>query len=140
MLGLMLVLCIVLMVMTPMLLPHDFIEPPHSRYPTARPRSRTDIRLGIDRDGNYYLNSHPIRESALESALQDLFVSRPDEYVLYVWADRNLEYGVVRKAMDVGARSGARVVDLVVYDSLPAVCAAKECPSILRMISGRRDH
>ena len=108
-----LVLLIVFTVMMPMLGTGYSPVPPTATNLAAHPKGPTDATLGIDRDGNYYLNKHTVRASMLETRLHRIFASRTDDRVLYLLADRNLDYGVVHEALDMAARSGARVVGLV---------------------------
>ena len=113
MIDVMLVLLIVFMVAAPLLVAGMPAVPPQAVNLKAHPDDPADYTLGIDRDGQYYLNKRPIVAAALEPALRRLFATRPDDRVLYLRADRSLDYGVVHSAMAVAARSGARVVGLV---------------------------
>jgi len=87
--------------------------PPRATNVTAHPDEPTDVTLGIDRDGFYYLNRRPIASNVLEPELRRIFASRLNARVLYLRADQRLDYDVVHEAMDMAARSGARVVGLV---------------------------
>lgn len=113
MIDVMLVLLIVFMVVAPILMNQYAAVPPRVTNLVSHPDDPTDFTLGIDRDGFYYLNKHPIRANELETELRRLFASRPDDRVLYLRADRQLDYGIVHEAMAIAARSGARVVGLV---------------------------
>lgn len=113
MIDVMLVLLIVFMVVAPLLMNEHLPVPPRAINLTVHPKGPTDLTLGIDRDRVYYLNKRPIALGVLETELRRMFASRPDDRVLYLRADQQLDYGVVHEAMDIAARSGARVVGLV---------------------------
>ncbi|HKW45826.1 MAG TPA: biopolymer transporter ExbD [Gemmatimonadaceae bacterium] len=101
------------MVVAPMLINGNPAVPPQATNLAAHPDEPTDVTLGIDRDGFYFLNKRGITSTVLEAELHRIFASRPDDRVLYLRAHERLDYGVVHEAMDIAARSGARVVALV---------------------------
>lgn len=117
MVGLTLAVLVAIMVVVPAGLTGFVPIAPQVARATAYAKRATEIILGIDRDGNHYLNRRPIQDTAIAAELRRLFEARPGEYVLYVHADRALDYGLVQKAMDLGASNGARVIGLVVWDS-----------------------
>ncbi len=113
MIDVMLVLLIVFMVAAPLLMTGVPAVPPRAVNLTAHPDDPADHTLGIDASGRYYLNKRLVAAAALEPALRRLFAAHPDDRVLYLRADRSLDYAVVQGAMDAAARAGARVVGLV---------------------------
>ena len=113
MIDVMLVLLIIFMVVTPALLAGFNAIPPQGVNLKAHPEEETDQTLGIDRDGNYYLNKRPIKNDELAQHLERIFASRTQDKILYVKADKALDYGKVLDALDIASRKGVRVVGMI---------------------------
>lgn len=113
MIDVMLVLLIVFMVAAPLLMTGIPAVPPQAVHLTAHPDDPADYTLGIDAQGRYWLRHEMVPAPELEARLHALFRARPDDRVLYLRADRAVDYAVVQDAMDRAARSGARVVGLI---------------------------
>jgi biopolymer transport protein TolR len=111
MIDIMLVLLIIFMIVTPALLSGFTAQPPEGVNLKQHPEDDADIVLGVDREGKYYLNKDPIRSEDLEQALRNIY-GAPDraEFILYIRADRAVEYQRVLDAMQVASKSGVRVV------------------------------
>lgn len=112
MIDVMLVLLIIFMVVLPALTSGFTANPPQGINLKSHPEEDTDQVLGIDRDGNYYLNKRPIPLDSLGPMLTEIYAGR-DDYVLYVKADKDLPYAKVLDAMDIASRNGVRVVGAV---------------------------
>ena len=69
--------------------------------------------LGIDRDGNYYLNKQPISKTAIEGEIKRIFEKRESDKVMYLKADKDLLYSKVVDATDMAAKNGVRVIGLI---------------------------
>jgi len=115
MIDVMLVLLIIFMVVTPALLAGFNADPPQAQNIKDHPEDdQTDQVFGIDKDGNYYLNKKPIKSDDIALALKRIYVDTPrDDYIMYLKADKNLEYGKVIDAMDLAMRNGVRVVGMI---------------------------
>ena len=113
MIDVMLVLLIIFMVMTPALLAGFNAIPPQGVNLKAHPEEGTDQTLGIDRDGLYYLNKKPIRNEDLAQHLQQIYSTRTEDKILYVKADKTLDYGKVLDAIDLASKNGVRVVGMI---------------------------
>jgi biopolymer transport protein ExbD len=115
MIDVMLVLLIIFMVVTPALLAGFKADPPKAQNLKDHPEdANTDQVLGIDAEGVYYLNKRPIRSEDLPQMLKSTFIDKTrDDYVLYLKADKALEYSKVLDAMDIAAKNGVRVVGLI---------------------------
>ena len=110
----MLVLLIIFMVIIPTLTSGLNAEPPQGVNLKKHPEEEGDQLLGIDRKGQYYLNRNPIPNERLQQELERIFKAPGrEEFVLYVRADRNLEYAKVQDAVDIAGRSGVRVTGLI---------------------------
>ena len=113
MIDVMLVLLIIFMVVTPALLAGFNAVPPQGQNLKAHPEDPGDQTLGIDKDGNYYLNKKPIRSETLAQQLNAIFSTRQEDKVLYIKAHKDLAYEKVLDAMDVASKNGVRVVGMI---------------------------
>jgi len=115
MVDVMLVLLIIFMVVAPALLAGFTADPPQAQNIKDHPEDdKTDQVLGIDKGGNYYLNKKQIRYDDIAPALKHIYVDQTrDDYVMYLKADKNLDYGKVIDLMDVAMHNGVRVVGMI---------------------------
>jgi biopolymer transport protein ExbD len=120
MVDVMLVLLIIFMVVAPALLAGFNAEPPQAQNIKDHPEDdKTDQVLGIDKDGNFYLNKKPIKAEDVGPALKRIYVDTPrDDYIMYFKADKNLDYSKVLDAMDLAMKNGVRVVGMI-SDQIP---------------------
>jgi len=113
MIDVMLVLLIIFMVVTPALLAGFNADPPKGQNLKEHPEdAENDQVLGIDKDGNYYLNKKPISKTAIEAEIKRIYTNR-DDRVMYLKADKDLAYEKVVDATDMAAKNGVRVVALI---------------------------
>lgn len=114
MIDVMLVLLIIFMIIIPQISAGFTAVPPEGANLKPHPEEDTDQVLGIDVRGQYYLNRNPIPNDQLGQALEQIFgAAGREEFVLYVKADRELEYDKIIQAIDVAAKSGVRVTGLI---------------------------
>jgi biopolymer transport protein ExbD len=115
MVDVMLVLLIIFMVVAPALMAGFNADPPQAVNIKDHPEDeKNDQVLGIDRDGNYYLNKKPIRSEDVAPMLKHIFVDTPrDEYIMYLKADKGLDYSKVLDAMDMAMKNGVKVVGMI---------------------------
>ncbi|MDF1501955.1 biopolymer transporter ExbD [Roseisolibacter sp. H3M3-2] len=109
----MLVLLIIFMVIIPTLTSGLNAEPPQGINLKQHPEEEGDQLLGISRDGQYYLNRNPIRNETLGDQLKQIYDARETDKILYIRADRQLEYSKVLDASDIASKSGVRVVGYI---------------------------
>ena len=113
MIDVLLVLLIIFMVVTPALLAGFNAQPPQGQNLKDHPEDEeNDQVLGIDADGNYYLNKKPISKTAIEAEIKRIYTNR-DDHVMYLKADRNLAYEKVVDATDMAAKNGVTVVAMI---------------------------
>jgi biopolymer transport protein ExbD len=112
MIDVMLVLLIIFMVVLPALTAGFTAIPPQGINLKSHPEEDTDQVLGIDGDGNYYLNKKPVSLDSIGPLLKEIYANR-DDFVLYIKADKDLPYAKVIDAMDIASRNGVRVVGAV---------------------------
>ena len=113
MIDVMLVLLIIFMIIIPQVNAGFAAVPPQGVNLKPHPEEDQDQVLGIDADGNYYLNRAMIRKDQLESELKRIYEARTEDKILYVKADRNLEYDKVLEALDLAAANGVRVTGMI---------------------------
>ena len=109
----MLVLLIIFMVIIPTLTSGLNATPPQGVNLKKHPEEDGDQLLGIDRKGQYYLNRQPIRNETLQENLKRIFDARTEDKILYVRADKSLEYSKVQDAIDIASKAGVRVTGLI---------------------------
>ena len=115
MVDVMLVLLIIFMVVAPALMAGFTADPPQAQNIKDHPEDeKNDQVLGIDKSGNYYLNKKQIRAEDVPIALAHIYKDTPrDDYIMYLKADKNLDYSKVIDAMDIAMKNGVRMVGLV---------------------------
>ena len=113
MIDVMLVLLIIFMVVTPAITSGFSAVPPSGINLKSHPEVDTDQVLGIDMDGNYYLNKKPVRSEDVGAALKAIYDLRTIDQILYIKADKGLEYGRILDAIDIASKNGVRVVGAI---------------------------
>jgi biopolymer transport protein ExbD len=113
MVDVMLVLLVIFMVVAPTLLDGFRAEPPRAANVRDHPNDSSDMVLGIDATGRYFLNKREIDSAALGPKLQAMFAADPLNRLLYLKADKSLDYSRILSAMDVARDNGAAFVALI---------------------------
>ena len=114
MIDVMLVLLIIFMVVTPALLAGFNAVPPTGQNLKDHPEdAENDQVLGIDKNGNYFLNKRPISKDVIEAEIKAIYEIRTTDKVIYLKADTDLEYSKVVDATDMASKNGVRVVGLI---------------------------
>ena len=114
MIDVMLVLLIIFMVVTPALLAGFTADPPIAQNLRDHPEdSELDQVLGIDKDGRYYLNKQPIPYDNIGPKLKQIFDARTEDKIMYLKADKNLDYEKVIDAFDLAMKNGVRMVGMI---------------------------
>ena len=109
----MLVLLIIFMIVIPTISAGFNAQPPQGVNLKPRPEENEDQVLGIDAQGQYYLNKAPIKNETLAEKLKAIYDVRTIDKILYVKAHKELEYQKVIDAMDVASKAGVRVVGAI---------------------------
>jgi biopolymer transport protein ExbD len=120
MIDVMLVLLIIFMAVGPLLADGFRAEPPSGTHLAQHPEDDLDAVIGIDATGGYFLNKVPMSEGGLRAALQRRFTKRPLDRVVYLRADKDLEYRKVQGALSVASGAGAHFVGLITRQEQPA--------------------
>jgi len=69
--------------------------------------------LGIDRDGAYYLNKKRIRTEDVGPMIKRIFDARTEDKIMYLKADKGLDYSKVLDALDLAAKNGVRMTGMI---------------------------
>ncbi|MGB7212179.1 MAG: biopolymer transporter ExbD [Gemmatimonadales bacterium] len=124
MIDVMLVLLIIFMVITPLVSTGFQAVMPQAQKAEPAPEDQDDIVLGIDMDGNYFLNSVPIAKDQLAPRLKSMFDARTKDKILYFKADQHLKYGRIQDAVEIARQAGVRVLAAVSERSALQAAAA----------------
>jgi biopolymer transport protein TolR len=122
MIDIMLVLLIIFMIVTPIISSGFQATMPLSKNADTREEDAEDVVLGIDKEGNYYVtDAFAVKESdrqniksigagQLEEQLRRIFDTRTKDKILYLKADRELDFGTIQAAMEIARNAGVRVL------------------------------
>ena len=114
MIDVMLVLLIIFMITIPQINAGFKAVPPEGQNLKPHPEEDGDQVLGIDDQGRYYLNKKPIRNEDLETAVREIYgVENREDYIMYVKADKELQYLKVVDALGILSKGGVRVAALI---------------------------
>ncbi len=113
MIDVMLVLLIIFMIVVPALTSGFQAAPPQGQNLKSHPPEDEDQILGIDRNGQYYLNTKPIPNADLATRLKAIYDVRQIDKIMYVKADKGLDYAKVLDAIDIAAKNGVRVTGMI---------------------------
>jgi biopolymer transport protein ExbD len=123
MIDVMLVLLIIFMIVTPAITAGFQATLPRAKNPESREETEGEIRLGIDRDGKFYLDitgvsgkyTGPrfITDADLPEQLTRLYANRTVDKILYLKADEGIEYGRVQVALEIARKAGVRVIGAI---------------------------
>ena len=108
-----LVLLIIFMVVTPALAGYTAILP---RAKTSAPEKEKRVTLGIDKQGNFYIEGKQTKKVApaqLTDQLKEAYSHRPDDHVLYLKADQDAGYDKVLTAIDAARNAGVRRIGAI---------------------------
>jgi len=111
----MLVMLIIFMVVTPMLQKGAPVELPRTKNPLDMTDADKDdaIRVGIARDGKFYLGTERIVVDDLSQKVTEILSSREGDKTVYVKADARASYGDVVKVVDAIRTAGVDRVGLL---------------------------
>src|SRR2546422_7886223 len=91
----MLVLLIIFMIVTPIIAAGFQATIPRSENPELRPEGPDEIRLGIDRDGKFFLDlgegPRQIKDEDLPDRLASIYANRTKDKILFLKADQRSE-------------------------------------------------
>ena len=117
MIDVMLVLLIIFMLVIPSISAGFVAVPPQGVNLKPHPEEERDQVLGIDAEGQYFLNKAPIPNSELGQRLRTIYENREEDKLLYVKAHKDIEYGKVLDALDIASKNEVRVTGMITDQS-----------------------
>ena len=121
MIDVMLVLLIIFMIVTPLITAGFQASIPRALNPENRQENSGEIRLGIDKDGKFWIDlpqadgqysgMRMVKTDAdLENTLVSIYAARTADKILYLKADQNIKYERVQQAVAIARKAGVRVI------------------------------
>jgi len=137
MIDVMLVLLIIFMLVVPAISAGFQAIPPQGTNLKPHPEEERDQVLGIDANGQYFLNKKPIPNAQLPQLLKAIYATREEDKLLYVKAHKDLEYGKVLDALDIAAHSDVRVTGMIT-DQRPGTVSLIQSDRLLGAKAGEK--
>ena len=135
MIDVMLVLLIIFMLVVPAISAGFQAIPPQGVNLKPHPEEERDQVLGIDADGQYFLNKVAIPNNTLAQKLRGIYDVRTEDKLLYVKAHKDLEYSKVLDALDIAAHSGVAVTGMIT-DQQPGTVSMIESDRVMGAMPG----
>ena len=110
MIDVMLVLLIIFMIVTPLLESGFQATAPQGSNVTKAAEEKDEITMGVDVQGEYYINKNHVPKDQAEGMLRTLFAAHTQDKRLYFKADAGLKYSVIQGAVETARRAGAAVL------------------------------
>jgi biopolymer transport protein TolR len=131
----MLVLLIIFMLVIPAITSGFQAIPPTGVNLKPHPEEDQDQVLGIDANGQYYLNKKAIKNADLGPMLKQIFENRTEGRLLYVKAHKDLAYGKVLDALDIAAHNDVTTTGMIT-DQRPGTVSAVQADNLFTQPSG----
>ena len=109
----MLVLLIIFMITAPLIASGFEAQMPQGINLIKAPEEEADIILGIDRMGNYFLNTAPVPKDEVQARLTAIYATRTSDKILYLKADQELKMERIQDAVSLARAAGVRVIAAV---------------------------
>jgi biopolymer transport protein TolR len=107
----MLVLLIIFMITAPLIASGFEAQMPMGINLIKAPEDPSDIVLGLDRDGNFFINTHPVPKAMVEDSLRNIYNRwHTSDRILYLKAHQSLKMEKVQEAVSIARRAGVRVI------------------------------
>jgi biopolymer transport protein TolR len=123
MIDVMLVLLIIFMIVTPLITAGFQASIPRAVNPDKREEKEGEIRLGIDKDGKFWIDLPQadgqysgmrfISDADLANQLVAIYSARTVDKILFLKADANIKYERVQQAIVIARKAGVRVIDAI---------------------------
>ena len=120
MIDVMLVLLIIFMIVTPAIAAGFQASIPRASHASKRPEDNGEIRLGIDKDGKFFLDMvdqsgtysgmRPVKDEDLPNILLNVYTGRGSDKILFIKSDANVPFSRVQQAVEIARKAGVRVV------------------------------
>ena len=124
MIDVMLVLLIIFMIVTPLITAGFQASIPRALNPEKREEKEGEVRLGIDKDGKFFIDlmgangqytgMRLVRsDQELQDQLVAIYAARTTDKILFLKADVNLRYERVQQAIQIARKAGVRVIGAI---------------------------
>ncbi|HUQ46635.1 MAG TPA: biopolymer transporter ExbD [Gemmatimonadaceae bacterium] len=113
MIDVMLVLLIIFMLVVPAINSGFQAIPPQGVNLKPHPEEERDQVLGIDMNGQYFLNKKAIPNAQLGELLKNIYENREEDKILFVKAHKDIEYGKVLDALDIAAHNSVTMTAMI---------------------------
>ena len=110
MIDVMLVLLIIFMIVTPLISTGFTATMPVGETVKSETEEENEVTLGLDNQGNYFVNGKQTTAADAEQTLTALFAEREEDKRLFFKAHAELPYAKIQEAVEIGRRSGARML------------------------------
>jgi biopolymer transport protein TolR len=114
----MLVLLIIFMITAPLIASGFQATMPSGINLIKSEEQNDDVILGIDRQGNYYINTKPYPKEQVQTTLAEIFAARTKDKILYLKADNQVRMEKIQEAVDIARKAGVRVLSAVTEQRL----------------------
>ena len=109
----MLVLLIIFMITAPLIAAGFYATMPDGVNLIKSEEKPDDVVLGIDREGNYFVNTHPRSKADAATELASIYASRTKDKILFLKADKALKMSVIQDAIAMARKAGVAVVSAI---------------------------
>ena len=121
MIDVMLVLLIIFMIVTPIITAGFQAQIPRAENAEKREEDQGEIRLGIDREGQYYIDQMDpasgqytgprlVPTEQLQQTLIGIYAVRTKDKIMYLKADQGIEFAKVQAVVEIARKAGVRVI------------------------------
>jgi biopolymer transport protein TolR len=114
----MLVLLIIFMITAPLIASGFQATMPQGINLIKSEEQNDDVVLGIDRQGNYFINTRPYPKEQVQITLSEIFAARTKDKILYLKADNQVRMEKIQEAVDLARKAGVRVLSAVTEQRL----------------------
>ncbi|MEO5902886.1 MAG: biopolymer transporter ExbD, partial [Gemmatimonadaceae bacterium] len=87
--------------------------PPQGVNLKPHPEEERDQVLGIDMNGQYFLNKQAIPNAELAQRLNAIYSAREEDKILFVKAHKDIAYGKVLDALDIAAHNAVTMTAMI---------------------------
>ena len=126
MIDVMLVLLIIFMIVTPLVAAGFQATLPVAQNTADSKEEDDEIILGMDVNGNYFLDGLPVAKDQIENQLKALYATREKDKLMYFKAHQGLKYAQIQEAVEMAREAGARVMVAIMDKKQGAQAGAEE--------------
>ena len=137
MIDVMLVLLIIFMLVVPAISAGFQAIPPSGVNLKPHPEEERDQVLGIDANGQYFLNKRAIPNAELPRLLKSIYSAREEDKILYVKAHKDIDYGKVLDALDIAAHNDVTMAAMIT-DQRPGTVSLVQTDRIMPGAGGKK--